>query len=84
MAGLAAIFCFFPLIYTTIGVVFIFTARHGTVKPGEQLPPEFLDWMFAVLFTLESLRRCARAGMNLSSTDVQRRSVKASPDPAPI
>jgi hypothetical protein len=40
---------FFPLLYTTIGVIFIFAARHGTVKPGEELPPEFLGWIFAVL-----------------------------------
>ena len=49
VAGLAGIFSFFPLIYTTIGVIFIFAARHGTAKPGEELPPEFLGWIFAVL-----------------------------------
>jgi hypothetical protein len=49
VAGLAALFSFFPLLYTTIGVVFIFAARHGTPKPGEELPPEFLGWIFAVL-----------------------------------
>ena len=49
VAGLAAIFSFFPLIYTAVGVIFIFAARHGTEKPGEELPPEFLGWIFAVL-----------------------------------
>ena len=49
VAGLAALFSFFPLLYTTVGVVFIFAARHGTAKPGEGLPPEFLGWIFAVL-----------------------------------
>jgi hypothetical protein len=49
VAGLAALFSFFPLIYTTIGVIFIFAARHGTAKPGEELPPEFLGWIFAVV-----------------------------------
>jgi len=49
VAGLAAFFSFFPLIYTAIGVTFIFVARHGTAKPGEELPPEFLGWVFAVL-----------------------------------
>src|SRR5258708_40107565 len=49
VAGLAGLFSFFPLIYTTIGVIFIFAARHGTAKPGEELPPEFLGWIFAVL-----------------------------------
>jgi hypothetical protein len=49
---LAALFSFFPLLYTTIGAVFIFAARHGTAKPGEDLPPEFLGWIFAVLGSL--------------------------------
>ena len=38
-----------PLIYTTIGAVFIFVAWYGTRKPGEELPPEFLGWMFAMI-----------------------------------
>jgi hypothetical protein len=46
VAGLAALFSFFPLIYTTIGAIFVFVARHGTPKPGEELPPEFLGWIF--------------------------------------
>jgi hypothetical protein len=46
VAGLAAFFSFFPLLYTTIGAIFIFVARHGTSKPGEELPPEFLGWIF--------------------------------------
>ena len=49
VAGLAALFSFFPLLYTTVGAVFIFAARHGTAKPGEDLPPEFLGWIFVVL-----------------------------------
>jgi hypothetical protein len=43
VGGLVALFSFFPLIYTTIGTIFIFAPRHGTAKPGEELPPEFLD-----------------------------------------
>jgi hypothetical protein len=46
VAGLAALFSFFPLIYTTVGAIFVFIARHGTPKPGEELPPEFLGWIF--------------------------------------
>jgi hypothetical protein len=46
VAGLAALFSMFPLLYTTIGTVFVFAARHGTPKPGEELPPEFLGWIF--------------------------------------
>src|SRR3979411_302114 len=49
VAGLAALFSLFPLLYTTIGAIFIFAARHGTPKPGEELPPEFLGWIFVVL-----------------------------------
>jgi hypothetical protein len=49
VAGLGALFSFFPLLYTAVGVTFIFAARHGTAKPGEELPPEFLGWIFAVL-----------------------------------
>jgi hypothetical protein len=52
VAGLGALFSFFPLLYTTVGAVFIFAARHGTAKPGEDLPPEFLGWIFAVLGSL--------------------------------
>jgi hypothetical protein len=48
-AGLAALFSFFPLLYTTIGAILIFAARHGTPKPGEELPPEFLGWIFAIV-----------------------------------
>ena len=46
VAGLASLFSFFPLLYTTIGAIFILVARHGTPKPGEELPPEFLGWIF--------------------------------------
>jgi hypothetical protein len=46
VAGLAALFSLFPLLYTTIGATFIFAARHSTPKPGEELPPEFLGWIF--------------------------------------
>jgi len=52
VAGLAALLSFFPLLYTTVGTIFIFAARHGTAKPGEDLPPEFLGWIFAVLGAL--------------------------------
>jgi hypothetical protein len=49
VAGLAAFFSFFPLLYTIIGTIFIFAAGHGTAKAGEDLPPEFLGWIFAVI-----------------------------------
>jgi hypothetical protein len=52
VAGLAAFFSFFPLLYTTVGAIFIFVARHGTPKPGEELPPEFIGWIFAVIGSL--------------------------------
>jgi hypothetical protein len=52
VAGLAALFSFFPLLYTTIGAIFIFAARHGTPKPGEEPPPEFIGWIFAIVGSL--------------------------------
>jgi hypothetical protein len=61
VAGLGALFSFFPLLYTTIGAIFIFAARHGTPKSGEDLPPEFLGWIFAVLGLLLFLMGIAMA-----------------------
>src|SRR5438876_11967118 len=61
VAGLGALFSFFPLLYTTVGAIFIFAARHGTPKPGEQLPPEFLGWIFVVLGLLLFLLGVAMA-----------------------
>ena len=52
VAGLAALFSFFPLLYTTVGAIFIFAARHGTPKPGEEPPPEFIGWIFAIVGSL--------------------------------
>jgi len=52
VSGLAALFSFFPMLYTIIGSIFIFAARHPAAagpKPGEELPPEFLGWIFIVL-----------------------------------
>jgi len=61
VAGLAAFFSLFPLLYTTIGAIFIFVARHGTAKPGEELPPEFLGWIFVGLGSLLFLLGIAMA-----------------------
>src|SRR5881396_2602774 len=61
VAGLAALFSFFPLLYTTVGAIFIFAARHGTPKPGEELPPEFLGWIFIVVGLLLFLLGIAMA-----------------------
>ena len=61
VAGLAALFSFLPLLYTTVGGVFIFASRHGTPKPGEELPPEFLGWIFVVLGSILFLAGLATA-----------------------
>src|SRR5881396_709817 len=61
VAGLAALFSFFPLLYTMVGSIFIFAARHGTPKPGEELPPEFLGWIFIALGSLLFLLGIAMA-----------------------
>jgi hypothetical protein len=63
---------FFPLLYTTVGAVFIFAARHGTAKPGEDLPPEFLGWIFAVLGSLLFLIGIAMAICILIAADLLR------------
>src|SRR4029453_400584 len=52
VAGLAALFSFFPLLYTTVGAIFIFVARHAAPKPRKELPPEFIGWIFAVIGSL--------------------------------
>src|SRR5258708_1293194 len=49
VAGVAPLFSFFPLLYIALGVLFFFVARHGRAKAGEELPPEFLGWIFGVL-----------------------------------
>jgi hypothetical protein len=55
VAGLAALFSCFPLLYTAVGAIFIFVARHQAAKgpkPGKELPPEFIGWIFAVIGSL--------------------------------
>jgi hypothetical protein len=44
VAGLAAIFSLFPLLYTAVGVIFIFAARHGTEQRNQvkNCRPSFL------------------------------------------
>jgi hypothetical protein len=49
VGGLAALFSFFPLLYTIVGSIFIFVARHGTPRPGEEPPPEFIGWILTVI-----------------------------------
>jgi hypothetical protein len=49
VGSLAALFSFFPLLYTIVGAIFIFVARRGTRGPGEEPPPEFIGWIFAVI-----------------------------------
>jgi hypothetical protein len=52
VAGLAALFSFFPLVYTSVGAIFIFAARHGTPKPGEEPTPEFIGCILAIVGSL--------------------------------
>jgi hypothetical protein len=49
VAGLAALVSCFPLLYTTVGAIFIVVARDGTPKPAEGTPPEFIGWLLAVI-----------------------------------
>jgi hypothetical protein len=55
VGGLAALFSLFPLLYTTVGAIFIFVARHPSAagpKSGQDVPPEFVGWIFAVIGSL--------------------------------
>jgi len=55
VAGLVALFSFFPLLYTTVGAIFIFAAGHPAAagpKPGEEPPPEFIGWILAIVGSL--------------------------------
>src|SRR2546429_10008294 len=45
-AGLAAFFSFFPLLYATIGGVFLFFFWDGSPKPGQGFSPAFRWWVF--------------------------------------
>jgi hypothetical protein len=46
VAGLAALFSFFPLLYTAMGAFFIWAAQHPNPKQTGEPPPEFLGWIF--------------------------------------
>ena len=46
VAGLAALFSFFPLLYTAMGAFFIWAANHPNPKQTGEPPPEFLGWIF--------------------------------------
>jgi hypothetical protein len=50
VAGLAALFSFFPLLYSVLGGFFLYAANH----PGpsnQEPPPAVLGWVFIVLGT---------------------------------
>ncbi|HXX42650.1 MAG TPA: hypothetical protein VEI58_10345 [Chthoniobacterales bacterium] len=46
VAGLAALFCFFPLLYAGMGGLFLWTAQHPGMNQNGQPPPPFLGWIF--------------------------------------
>jgi hypothetical protein len=54
IAGLAALFSFFPLFYVGIGSLFIFLA-HQPAKPGDSPPPEAVGWFLIAFGTLWAL-----------------------------
>jgi hypothetical protein len=51
VAGLAALFSFFPLLYTGMGLLFVWVAQHPNPKQTGEPPPEFLGWIFVALGT---------------------------------
>ena len=51
VAGLAALFSFFPLLYSVVGGFLVYAARH----PGpsnQEPPPAFIGWIFIALGAL--------------------------------
>ncbi len=46
VGALAALFSFLPLLYAGMGFLFIYAARHDHARPGQQVPPEVLGWIF--------------------------------------
>jgi hypothetical protein len=46
VAGLAALFSLFPLLYTGMGLLFVWFAQHPDPKQTGEPPPEFLGWIF--------------------------------------
>jgi hypothetical protein len=60
VAGLATLFCFFPLLYSILGGFLLYAANHP--GPGNQEPPPaVLGWVFIVLGTLFFLAGVAMA-----------------------
>ena len=60
VAGLATLFCFFPLLYSILGGFLLYAANH----PGpsnQEPPPATLGWVFIVLGTLFFLAGVAMA-----------------------
>ena len=48
VAGLAALFSFFPLFYSVIGGFLLYAAEHPG-QNNQEPPPAFLGWIFIVL-----------------------------------
>ena len=48
VGGLAALFSFFPLLYSVIGLFLLYAAEHATAN-NQEPPPAFLGWIFIVL-----------------------------------
>jgi cell division protein FtsW (lipid II flippase) len=49
VSGLAALFSFFPLLYSGMGLLFVWAAQHPNPKQTGEPPPEFLGWIFVAL-----------------------------------
>jgi hypothetical protein len=48
VGGLAALFSFFPLLYSVIGGFLLYAAGHPSAN-NQEPPPAFLGWIFMVL-----------------------------------
>jgi hypothetical protein len=45
VGGLAALFSFFPLLYSAMGGFMVYASAHAQMQKGEP-PPEFVGWIF--------------------------------------
>jgi hypothetical protein len=51
VAGLGALFCFFPLLYSVLGGLLLPTTNHPGAS-NQEPPPAVLGWVFIVLGTI--------------------------------
>jgi hypothetical protein len=61
VAGLAALFSFFPLLYVAMGAFFVWAAQHPNPRQTGEPPPEIVGWIFIAFGSLFFLLGLAMA-----------------------